>query len=1327
MSAPPQAVPPAQPGAPPQNSVQMAVNGFHPTQMPIPTTREGVQQLLMRWQALKAQGADEVSNPEFANISKVLRLISKQQEIYKQQRLHQQQQQQAQQQGQPQSHPQSLPAGVQAGPQQIAQPNAVQQQAQLQLQMQQLQFRQQQAQQAQPPAQSIAPAQSPQTALNGGLPFNPALQSQATPKPASRSGSAAGGGQSVATAGNNPFTAEQLQMLRTQITAFKLISKNMVIPPQLQQQLFAPLRQHQQQQQQQQQLGRQPSFTPPPNGNSMVVRPTSAGSAAVPPLPGQAPAGQVVPPEPPAVKAMPTTAAPIPPPTTAPSQTPPAPALAAAAPKASASAAGAKYEIVSPYLQVQQPIQYMDFVSRQNRLLIPSIMPSGVDIIALKEARETAIKNRVATRITELENLPANIAAFDAKDLSSEVFRDVVLSEEKKESNDTKMEVDSEVKTEEEKEEPQFKVVEKVDSFAREDRLKVRALIELKGLRMLAKQREMRSQVLKSIAHFNTLAMTASRSNFRRLKKQSLREARLTEQLEKQQRAEREKRERQRNLDYLVGVCNHGTEMLNNGRVKRNKHQRLGKAVLAYHAYTEREEQRRAERTAKQRLQALKANDEEAYMKLLDQTKDTRITHLLRQTNSFLDSLAQAVKDQQRQNQAEGRIAPAEEEVELDEDGEEKLDYYGVAHRIHEIVTRQPAILVGGTLKEYQVKGLQWMVSLYNNNLNGILADEMGLGKTIQTISLITYLVEEKQQSGPYLVIVPLSTLTNWNLEFEKWAPTIRKVVYKGPPLARKAQQAAIRSGDFQVLLTTYEYIIKDRPILSRIKWIHMIIDEGHRMKNSQSKLSSTLTQFYHSRYRLILTGTPLQNNLPELWALLNFVLPKIFNSVKSFDEWFNTPFANTGGQDKMELSEEETLLIIRRLHKVLRPFLLRRLKKDVEKDLPDKVEKVIKCKMSALQHKLYEQMLKHNVLFVGSSTTGGGNKSGIKGLNNQIMQLRKICNHPFVFEEIENLINPNRLTNDDLWRTAGKFELLDRMLPKFKATGHRVLMFFQMTQIMDIMEDFMRWRGMEYLRLDGGTKSEDRSDLLKKFNAPDSPYFAFLLSTRAGGLGLNLQTADTVIIYDTDWNPHQDLQAQDRAHRIGQTKEVRIFRLITEDSVEEMILERAHKKLDIDGKVIQAGKFDNKSTAEEQEAFLRSLLEAEEAKKQKREEDDEDLDDEELNELLARDDHEAIVFKKMDADRIANSPYGKGKAKDRLYTDNELPEIYKRDMIVEMREIEEAAGRGVRKRKVTRYDDGLTEKQWLDAIDNEEDTIEDAIERSQKKDKKRGKKRKTA
>jgi ATP-dependent helicase STH1/SNF2 len=552
--------------------------------------------------------------------------------------------------------------------------------------------------------------------------------------------------------------------------------------------------------------------------------------------------------------------------------------------------------------------------------------------------------------------------------------------------------------------------------------------------------------------------------------------------------------------------------------------------------------------------------------------------------------------------------------------------------------------------------------------------------------------------------------LTNWNNEFEKWAPSVSRIVYKGPPNARKQQQQQIRWGQFQVLLTTYEFIIKDRPVLSKIKWLHMIVDEGHRMKNSNSKLSATITQYYTTRYRLILTGTPLQNNLPELWALLNFVLPTIFKSVKSFDEWFNTPFANTGGQDKMELTEEEQLLVIRRLHKVLRPFLLRRLKKDVEKDLPDKTERVIKCNFSALQAKLYKQLVTHNKLMV---TDSKGGKMAMRGLSNMLMQLRKLCNHPFVFEEVEDQVNPGRGTNDMLWRTAGKFELLDRILPKFHASGHRVLMFFQMTQIMNIMEDFLRLRNIKYLRLDGSTKSDDRSELLRVFNAPGSDYFCFLLSTRAGGLGLNLQTADTVIIYDSDWNPHQDLQAQDRAHRIGQKNEVRILRLITSNSVEEKILERANFKLDMDGKVIQAGKFDNKSTNEEREAMLRIMLESAEVAENLEEDE---MDDDDLNMIMARSEEELEMFQQMDQDRIKNGQYGPDKKLPRLMGESELPEIYVNDDAPIVEEVEETYGRGARERTKIKYDDGLTEEQWLEAVDNDDDTIEAAVARKEAK-----------
>ncbi|KAF2200846.1 hypothetical protein GQ43DRAFT_56896 [Delitschia confertaspora ATCC 74209] len=1101
-----------------------------------------------------------------------------------------------------------------------------------------LQQQQQQAQisgqQAQPPQNGAAMNNAngvKAVADDGQLPVagSPSLSSLSAIQAAS-SGQfpGQGDGQTPTSAASHGLTPDQLGMLRSQIAAFKRLSKGLPLPSNMQQSLFA---------------SHQAKKAPTPSEAITVA-----------------------------------------------SQ-----ALEDATRAASASGAGANAQpsqvnarepfktFTSPWEKLGRNINYMDHTSRTKRLLIPSITPLGVDVDKVREQRETILYNRVQSRLAELENLPANIGSWDTS---------------------------------------------KTDTREDDGVVKRRARMELMMLRLLPKQRALRKAMGREILQADNLAMTANRFNYRRIKKQSLREARITEKLEKQQRDARETKERKKHQDFMDAIRKHKIELQESGNAQRLRLQKLGRSMMQTHQNIEKEEQKRVERTAKQRLQALKANDEETYLKLLGQAKDTRITHLLKQTDGFLKQLSDSVKAQQRRqadhyqtsNQPE---SDSEEEVDDDEEEEEdggkkpKTDYYEIAHRIKEEVTQQSSNLVGGTLKEYQLKGLQWMISLYNNNLNGILADEMGLGKTIQTISLITYLIEKKKQPGPYLVIVPLSTLTNWNNEFEKWAPSVERIVYKGPPNQRKQHQQQIRWGKFQVLLTTYEFIIKDRPILSKVKWVHMIVDEGHRMKNANSKLSSTITQYYSTRYRLILTGTPLQNNLTELWAMLNFVLPTIFKSVKSFDEWFNTPFANTGGQDKMELNEEEQLLIIRRLHKVLRPFLLRRLKKDVEKDLPDKTERVIKCNFSALQAKLYKQLVTHQRLMVSD---GKGGKTGMRGLSNMLMQLRKLCNHPFVFEEVEEQMNPGKGTNDLLWRTAGKFELLDRILPKFQATGHRVLIFFQMTQIMNIMEDFLRLRGMAYLRLDGSTKADDRSDLLREFNRPDSPYFCFLLSTRAGGLGLNLQTADTVIIYDSDWNPHQDLQAQDRAHRIGQKNEVRILRLITSNSVEEKILERANFKLDMDGKVIQAGKFDNKSTNEEREAMLRVMLESAEAAENM---EQDEMDDDDLNMMMMRSDEEFKIFQRMDKDREKSSPYGTGRRLPRLLGESELPEIYVNDDNPVVEQIEETNfGRGARERTRVKYDDGLTEEQWLEAVDNDEDTIEAAIARKEAKAARRGK-----
>lgn len=610
-------------------------------------------------------------------------------------------------------------------------------------------------------------------------------------------------------------------------------------------------------------------------------------------------------------------------------------------------------------------------VSEAQKRLIPGRVPLGISMDQLVAERERILRQRIEGRIESLTS-----------ELSS-------------------MQIEGEPQNTAEKE------------------------IELKMLKLRDRQRQLREAVLR-VAQQNMALDLASERNgtYRRPKKQTLRELRQLEKLERQQRLDRNRKERQTYFDYLNGVMNQAKEFSLSARANQQRRSKLVRQIMNHHSQYEKEEQKRVERVAKDRLRALKADDEEAYLKLLDQQKDTRLTHLIKQTDEFLLDLSSKVMAQQNDARVESSEAILDEM-------ETKGDYYATAHRINEAVSEQSSLMVGGKLKDYQIRGLQWMISLYNNHLNGILADEMGLGKTIQTISLITYLMEHKGQTGPYLIIVPLSTLTNWVLEFEKWAPSVIMVEYKGVPGQRKALQAQLKHAKFNVLITTYEYIIKDRPFLSKIKWLYMIIDEGHRMKNAGSKLTQTLTQYYTSRFRLILTGTPLQNNLPELWALLNFVLPHIFNSCRTFEEWFNAPFANTG--EKVELNEEETLLIIRRLHKVLRPFLLRRLKKDVESELPEKVEIILKCPMSSLQLKLY------NMVKSRSGVAGG---VGLKRLNNTIMQLRKICNHPFVFEEVERQLNPVGVNNDLLHRVAGKFDLLHRILPKLHAAGHRVLIY---------------------------------------------------------------------------------------------------------------------------------------------------------------------------------------------------------------------------------------------------------------------------------------------
>ncbi|CAN9512836.1 unnamed protein product [Ophioblennius macclurei] len=1191
--------------------------------------------------------------------------------------------------------------------------------------------------------------------------------------------------------GPSAFSPVQLQQLRAQILAYKILSRGQPLPENLQLAVQGKRSLPTMQQQQHQQVPSASPFSRPPG---MPMAPmggpqSSPIPAAALPGHGQSAGPKPWPDGPPADGPANTQKHLTPAAGGRPSPVPPQAAAVGAAATGAVAPAGGPLpggsatpqppgQQVSPMLQMQQ---------KQNRIT-PVQKPQGLDPVGILQEREYRLQARIAHRIQELESLPGSLPPD----------------------------------------------------------LRTKATVELKALRLLNFQRQLRQDVVACMRRDTTLETALNSKAYRRSKRQTLREARMTEKLEKQQKLEQEKKRRQKHQEYLNSILQHAKDFKEYHRSVSGKIQKLTRAVATWHTNTEREQKKETERIEKERMRRLMAEDEEGYRKLIDQKKDKRLAYLLQQTDEYVANLttlvyehkaAQAAKEKKRKKKKKKKkvdgdgegtsaigpdgepmdessqmselpvkviqtetgkvlqgtdapkssqleawlemnpgyeVAPRsdseesgsefeeeEEEEAAKAEGEEKTiidptgdgvmatkhiiesakqdvddeydvaadqtslqSYYGVAHAVIERVEKQSSLLINGMLKHYQIQGLEWMVSLYNNNLNGILADEMGLGKTIQTIALITYLMEHKRLNGPYLIIVPLSTLSNWVYELDKWAPSIVKIAYKGTPALRRGLVPQLRSGKFNVLLTTYEYIIKDKHILAKIRWKYMIVDEGHRMKNHHCKLTQVLNTHYVAPRRLLLTGTPLQNKLPELWALLNFLLPTIFKSCSTFEQWFNAPFAMTG--ERVDLNEEETILIIRRLHKVLRPFLLRRLKKEVESQLPEKVEYVIKCDMSAIQKVLYRHMQKGILLTDGSEKDKKG-KGGAKTLMNTIMQLKKICNHPYMFQHIEesfaeHLGYPNGIiSGHDLYRASGKFELLDRILPKLHATGHRVLLFCQMTTLMTIMEDYFGYRNFLYLRLDGTTKSEDRAALLKKFNEEGSQYFIFLLSTRAGGLGLNLQAADTVVIFDSDWNPHQDLQAQDRAHRIGQQNEVRVLRLCTVNSVEEKILAAAKYKLNVDQKVIQAGMFDQKSSSHERRAFLQAILEHEE----QNEEEDEVPDDETLNQMIARNEDEFELFMRMDMDRRredARNP----KRKPRLMEEDELPSwIIKDDAEVERltyeEEEEKMFGRGSRCRRDVDYSEALTEKQWIRAIeDGNLEEMEEEIRLKKRKRKRR-------
>lgn len=710
-------------------------------------------------------------------------------------------------------------------------------------------------------------------------------------------------------------------------------------------------------------------------------------------------------------------------------------------------------------------------------------------------------------------------------------------------------------------------------------------------------------------------------------------------------------------------------------------------------------------------------------------------------------------------------------------------------------------VLLRGVLRPYQQSGLEWLASLHVNNLNGILADEMGLGKTIQTISLLAHLACDRGIWGPHLIIVPTSVLLNWEMEFKKFLPGFKTLSYHGSTKRRKElRQGWYNKHHFNVCITSYTLASRDAHIFKRKAWYYMILDEAHMIKNFKSQRWNILLMFRSFR-RLLLTGTPLQNNLTELWALLQFLMSGTnFANLKEFGEWFSNPLEKA--IEMGTLLDDENMQRVTKLHTVLRPYLLRRLKRDVEKELPSKYEHLVLCPLSKRQRFLYDE-------FMDRAHTRDALQSGVyQKIANILMQLRKVCNHPDLFEvrpivtsfamtrsvaadfEIKELLVRRELLrasdedsiNLDLlglrfidqqnvplisaletrrldathrlplilempeepppkdtctiqgYRTyhayqqrvaqvarwaqigylnslrctqlpvysqelltiakrchqpilplsaldishrfmdtalplhasvktyadrtkelqpvverfafvtpaavaldlprfalagcehiisrqspefdsvlhhasvklqiafpdpsllqydCGKLQELSRLLRQRKLEGHRVLIFTQMTRILDILEIFLNFHGYLYLRLDGATKIEDRQYITERFNA-DARIFCFISSSRSGGVGINLTGADTVIFYDSDFNPQMDKQCEDRAHRIGQIRDVHIYRFISAHTVEEAMLLKANQKRSLDDLVIQKGEFDWRSLFDDQGALSKALVEFE-------------------------------------------------------------------------------------------------------------------------------------
>ncbi|XP_078440360.1 transcription regulatory protein SNF2 isoform X2 [Wolffia australiana] len=825
--------------------------------------------------------------------------------------------------------------------------------------------------------------------------------------------------------------------------------------------------------------------------------------------------------------------------------------------------------------------------------------------------------------------------------------------------------------------------------------LVLRLQIEERKLRLIDLQARLRHEVDQQQQEIMGMPDRPYRKFVRQCERQR---AELLRQVQVSQKLMREKQ--------LKSIFHWRKKLLESHWAIRDARTTRNRGVAKYHERMLREFAKKKDDDRTRRMEALKNNDVDRYREmLLEQQTNVPgdaaqryavLSSFLSQTEEYLHKLGgkiTAAKNHQEVEEAANVAAAAARSQGLSEEevraaaacaGEEVMirnrfsemnapkdnsvsKYYSLAHAVNERVFRQPSNLRAGTLRDYQLVGLQWMLSLYNNKLNGILADEMGLGKTVQVMALIAYLMEFKGNNGPHLIIVPNAVLVNWKSELYHWLPSVCCIFYVGGKDERSklfSQEVCARK--FNVLVTTYEFVMYDRSKLSKIDWKYIIIDEAQRMKDRESVLARDLDR-YRCQRRLLLTGTPLQNDLKELWSLLNLLLPEVFDNRKAFHDWFSKPFQRDSSSHSPEeddwLETEKKVIIIHRLHQILEPFMLRRRVEDVEGSLPPKVSIVLKCRMSAMQGAIYDWIKSTGTIRVDpEDELRRVEKNPLyqikmyKNLNNKCMELRKACNHP--------LLNYPYLTTystDFLVRSCGKLWVLDRILIKLQRAGHRVLLFSTMTKLLDIMEEYLQWRGLIYRRIDGTTSLEDRESAIVDFNRPNSDCFIFLLSIRAAGRGLNLQTADTVVIYDPDPNPQNEEQAVARAHRIGQKREVKVIYMEavvdkissyekedelrnggavdSEDdlagrdryvgSIESLIRNNIQQyKIDMADEVINAGRFDQRTTHEERRLTLETLLHDEE-RYQENVHDVPSL--QEVNRMIARSKEEVELFDQMD------------------------------------------------------------------------------------------------